>query len=197
MSPPPPDTEASRSGSLCSTYTFGSPFNLSHKNPDDVLRAVQQHLDPRLHLEGGRTGLLEAIRQIEACEALGDNVTLDLISHASSLEQVLVFDGWLLQASKDLTQFCEQLGPLRRINRLRLLGCGTANSGPGCHAMNLLRDMLKIPKVFGTTTLINTKNFPQRKFHGHLSEQRVCATPRPYDWTQYRLAPPPSAASNP
>lgn len=177
--------------SLCDTYTFGNPFHLSHDSPDDTLRAVQQHLTPRLHREDGRAGLLDAIRQIEGCEALGDEVTLDLISHSSSSEQVLVFDGWLLQASEDLARFCKQLGRLSRITKLRLLGCGTANSGPGCHAMNLLREMLGIPSVLGTTTLINTKNFPNQRFLGHLSAQSQCATPQPYDWTQYRLAAPP------
>lgn len=172
--------------SLCDTYTSGSPINLSHDSSDCVLAVVQAQLSEHLHLVDGRAGLLKAIRQIEACEALGDAVTLDLIAHSSSSDQVLVFDGWKLEAGDDLTRFCDELGPLSRITKLRLLGCGTANSGAGCAAMNLLRDKLGI-EVLGTDTLIDASAFTDRQFRGdYLSEQKVCTLPRPFEWNRFK-----------
>lgn len=170
----------------CDTYKSGSPVNVSHDSPDCVLTVVQAQLSPHLHRVDGRAGLLEAIRQIEDCEALGAPVTLDLIAHSSSSDQVLVFDGWKLEAGHDLTCFCDELGSLGRIKTLRLLGCGTANSGAGCDAMELLRRKLGI-KVLGTDTLIDASAFNERHFLGdYLSEQKVCTLPRPFEWNRFK-----------
>ncbi len=173
--------------SLCDTYTSGSPVNLSHDSPDCVLTVVQEQLRPHLHQVDGRAGLLKAIQEIEQCQALGPAVTLDVIAHSSSAEQVLVFDGWLVKAGDDLDRFCTELGPLQRIKTLRLLGCGTANTGAGCKVMELLHERLKV-EVLGTSTLIDARDFTERQFRGdYLAGQMACILSQPYKLDRFKL----------
>lgn len=154
--------------------------SISHDNPDTVLWDVQRKICKNLLIGDQIPGLVESFSTLSLCATERDRV-IDLVSHSTSKDQVMVFDGWEIRdEEKDgrnlLREFCRQIRPLlKRVHQIRLIGCATAGTLVGRQALRAIEEETGV-ETWGTTTDIDLRSFSDTQFiDGFL--QRHDATP--------------------
>lgn len=127
---------------------------------------MQNKLKGAIEIIDGRLGAKQVVKEVASCPVLKSGVTIDLISHATSDRQTMLFDEWEILNDQSLASFCEGLqrslkgGPLGGV---RLLGCGTAGTAEGLAAMRAMESKLQVP-VYGTRTRIDASSFSEEEY---------------------------------
>jgi len=163
-------------------------LNVSSTNPDRALQRVQDRVDGeacvsgRIELEQLLAGLLDCSTRIEGR-------SLDLFAHSAGKARSLILGGWTVSVDDPgLQAFAQMKATLKAIgvNRLRLIGCGTATTPGGQKTMSFLASALDLPVFGAITDEIFQQDFDasgfiaDRKLRDHTSAPR--ARPEAFSW---------------
>jgi hypothetical protein len=153
---------------LCALHGRRPQLSVSHDDVDAELTKALSRVEAPVLLHH-RAGLERFIRTITACNERGSTQVLDLIAHSTAGKHLLDFDGWRIGDDQELLRrFCDRLAQdvdIRRFDKVRLIGCGTATTIAGRATMDLMERGLGI-NVEGTTGLVYRDDFGPRGFLG-------------------------------
>jgi hypothetical protein len=136
--------------------------NLSHTHPDTPLRQIHDVLnlkmlaEDRWHVEAIIAALADTPRK-------GSQQVLDLIAHTTAISNLLAMGPWIIRPGQELDAFCRGLECYvsriqQRFSRVRLIGCGSIESGESVAAMEQLEHALGLPFV-GVSGAVYAVNF--------------------------------------